>query len=462
MHQSELRGALIKYLNSYTHNDDVICQTLASYGFNAVYLEVNPWSYTGNMIKNIPSFITACNKYGLELHILFLFFSGGYYTEYYSSQYPLLTDGSDAERMVNSGGSFVGWNCFQKAASRARVKNVIDTLMSNYGSAIADINFDYVRVPTSSEGIDSYSVCYCDECKAAFQAWLTQNGKTFTENWSDYYYGGSKWKDYAEWRCVPINNMIRDVRQWALAWKPTLKFSADVWSPYAGWTPDYYKEYMAQDTAYWVSQGWLDALNPMEYTNSYSKLQDAMTKAIQYWTGASKGAIPLRPFITQGISGAGVNPVSTTFWTQEIDYLRSIGCNGFIIWRYSGPGFNTGDGDLITQYLSTIQNSSAKGAFPVFTQSQPSLQGSNITWQTSLPTTGKVEYSSSPLFMATPKNGSRLSYVDMDYVNGTILYEPTPTQDHLITVPISPPFYFRIIDVDSNIELASPVYLNTG
>jgi len=465
---SELRGVLVKYLNKHPHNDSFICETLASYGFNAVFLEVSPWGWTGNMLKNIPSFIDACKKYGLDLYILFLFYGGGYYPEYYKDMYPLLTDGDDAWRMVDKDGNYVDWNCFQKQGSRERVKAVIDTLMSNYGNDIAGICFDYVRMPASSEGIDERSVCYCDECKAAFRDWLATVGKTFTGNWSDYHYGGSHWLDYAEWRTIPINNMIRDVREWALAWNPNLKFSAAVWSPYRtdwGWTPDGYIESIAQYTAYWISQGWLDMISPMEYIDDMTRLQHAMNQTLQYWTGGNattgaKGAISLVPFMTYGQYGTGVSPVSIDFWVSEIDYLRSIGCNGFIIWSYSGPGMDWGVD--ATPYLAAIRDNTSKGAFPVFTQSTPTISGSEITWITSTLTIGKVEYSRTPLFIAVSKNGSKLPYVDIDYVSGTVISESSPTKIHRLVVPISPPFYFRIINNDTNIELASLTYLISG
>jgi len=459
-YRSEWRGVLVKFLSKYSHDDNLICQTLASYGFNAVYLEVNPFAWTGSMLSHFQDMITACKTYGLELHVLFLYY--GYDSSYDTDILPYGLGGSNPDwRMVDASGSYVDWCCLQRASTRARVKQVVETMLTLFPD-IVDINHDYVRTPMSGEGIDSYGVCYCSECKAAFQKWLAQNGKTFTGTWSDYYHGSSHWADFAEWRCTPINNIIRDVRQWALAKNPNLIFTADIWSPYAGWTPDYYKDYMAQDPAYWISQGWIDTLNPMRYTNSMSSLITTMDNVIQYHTGGDKGAIPLVPFITQGGSGSGVSAVPINFWVQEIDYLRQRGCNGFIIWRYGGPGFSASGFTDVTPYLAAIRDSCAKGAYPVFKQSRSYAIGSTIIWRTSLPTTGKVEYSQTPIFTATPKTGSLLPYVDIDYVNGTILFEPTPTENHEITVPLSPPFYFRIRDVDSNVELASPVYLNTG
>ncbi|MFX1520821.1 MAG: family 10 glycosylhydrolase [Promethearchaeota archaeon] len=462
--QSELRAALIKFIFNYNHDDELICQTLANYGFNAVYLELDPMAWTGFMLKDFSSMISACNKYGLEFHVLLIF--GTYdpdYTDSSEDMYPQfgLSGGSNPDwRMVDANGNYVSQSCFQKASTRARVKQVIETMVTMFPD-IVDINLDYVRYPTTY--VNSRSVCYCDECKAAFETWLAQNGKDpIGSSWpGPFVYGGARWKDFAEWRCIPINNMVRDVRQWALAKNPDISFSADTWVSYAGWTPDTWKDELGQDPAYWVSQGWIDSINPMVYTNSLSSLSSRIDNEQQYHLGDSKGAVPLVPFMTQGGPGSDVgSPIPVSTWIQEINMLREEGANGFIIWRYSGPGLQTGWTN-IEPYLAAVRDSTEKGAFPVFKQSSPIATGSTIEWQTSLPTTGRVEYSSSPMFTTTLVNGALLPYLDVNYVPGTVISESTATLNHSITVPISPPFYYRIIDEDAYIELASTVYRAT-
>jgi hypothetical protein len=335
-----------------------------------------------------------------------------------------------------------------------------------------DINHDYIRYATT-DVIDipdiNYKLCYCNECKAAFDAWLTTNGKdpVLDANFriDCAYPNGSRWRDFAEWRVNPINNIVRDVRQWALSKNPNLMFTADVWRPYYGWTPDLYKYSMGQDPAYWISQGWLDSINPMEYVGDMARLTNDIPQIIQYHTGDNKGAIPLVPFLTQGGPGADVSTaVSVDFWVQEIDYLRQMGCNGFIIWRYGGPGlYETGTPFTdIRPYLAAIRDNCTKGTYPVFEQTRPIKIGSAIEWKTSLPTTGRLEYSQTPIFIATSRNGSLLPYVDIDYEPGIIIIESIPSRDHSIIVPLSTPFYYRIIDNDTNAELASTVYLAIG
>jgi hypothetical protein len=466
--QSELRGCLIKYISSYSHNNSLIAQTLASYGFNAVYLESNPFYYTGYSMSFFQDMINACKQYNLTFHVLVTLNSGtgGDYSNG-SELYPYGFSGYDSNWVTNlDNGSTVPFMSFSSTATRNRVKQVIQTML-NYFPDITDINLDYVRYPTSEVSTIpniNERLPYDTASKTAFLAWLTANNKTFSGSWSDYYSGGSHYTDFAAWRAIPIDNIVRDIRAWALAIKPTVMITADVWTPWSapGWTPDLNIFSLGQDVAYWISQGYLDAVNPMNYQPTLAGLQYVMSNESTYWLGGtSKGAIPLIPFITQGGTqnlGSAI-PIST--WIQQINYLRQSGANGFIIWAYAGPGFNNPFTD-ITPYLAAIQNNCTNGAFPVFKQTTPTVTGSTISWQTSPATTGRVEYSSTPIFPGIPQNGTLLPYVDIDNTPGTILSESTPTQTHSITVPLSTPFYYRIRNNDTNVELASPAYLATG
>jgi hypothetical protein len=464
--QSELRGCDIKYLVAYSHNDTLIAQTLASYGFNAIYVECNPFAYTGLVMSNFQDMINACKKYSLTFHVLLTLNAGtgpGYIDTYEDYGYNL-TGYRSSWCTALENGTLHNSISFSSDAARNRMKQVVQTMLTLFPD-IVDINLDYVRYPSNDPIPDvNYRVPYDNASETAFLAWLTSNGKAFSGNWSDYYHGGSHWTDFATWRAIPIDDMVRDIRAWALAVNSKIMITADVWTPWqtAGWTPDLVKNVLGQDTPYWISQGYLDAVDPMNYVPDLASLQYRMDNESTYWMGGTpKGPIPMVPFITQGGPGGDVDtPIAISTWLQQIDYLRSSGCNGFIIWRYAGPGLSeTGTPYTdIRPYLAAIQNSSAEGAFPVFGQTSPSVIGSTITWQTSLPTMGKVEYRLTQMFTATPENGTLLPYVTIDYTPGKILSDSVPGQAHSITVPISPPFYYRIISNDTNVELVSPEY----
>jgi len=461
-YQSELRGVLVQRLVEFAHNDTLICETLSKYGFNAVYLEINPFAWTGYAMSAFQSMINACKVYNLTFHVLLTVNAGtgpGYpdsgesefpygFTGYRSNWVTKLDDGSTATTIS-----------FSSTAARDRLKQVVLALLT-YFPAIIDLNLDYIRYTDYN-----YRVPYDDASKTAFQTWLSANGKTFTGNWADYYHGGSHWRDFAQWRCVPINDIVRDIQTWAKQVRPAIMISADVFTPWSGdWTPDLNPEVIGQDVAYWISQGYIDSVNPMNYVPNLAELQYRIDSEATYWLGQlPRGAIPLVPFITQGGPGSDVGTaISNATFVSQINYLRTSGCNGFIIWKYEGPGFVTGEFTKIEGYLQLINKSSTKGTFTTFDQYVPSVSGSVITWITTVNTTGSAEYSTSPIFPAIPYVGTLLDYINIDYSAGTVLTNSNAATQHAFTVPISPPFYYRVRDNDSNIVLASPVYLVTG
>lgn len=459
-YQSELRGVLIKQLTEYSHNDTLICETLSKYGFNAVYLEVNAFSWTGYVMSSWQDMIKACAKFNITFHVLLIINegSGSDYVDSAESSYPYGFTGHRSSWMTSfPNGTLADTMSFSASSTRDRVKQVVQAMLT-YFPAVADINLDYIRYTNSN-----FQVPYDNASRGAFLTWMNATGRTFTGNWPDYYYGGSHWRDFAQWRCIPINDLVRDVRAWAQAIKPTVAISADTFTPFAGWTPDHNMDVVGQDVAYWISQGYLDWVDPMNYVSTLADLQTRVNLEATYWFGQQpEGAIPIVSFITQGGPGADVeSPIDNATFLSQINWLRQRS-NGFIMYIYDGPGFNPGVFTNILPYLQLVNQSSTLGTFATFDQSRPSISGSVITWVTTKTTNGSVEYSTSPIFPAVPHAGTALDYVDINYSAGTVITSSTATTQHIFTVPISPPFYYRVIDNDSHIVLASPVYLVTG
>lgn len=461
-YQSELRGVLIKPISWYPHDDNLIAQTLADYDMNAVYFQVNPFAWTGLDMSHFQDMIDACKQYGLSFHVLVTIgfeCDPTYQTDPHEIYHPYGFSGYQAEWCTyDNTGALTKYPSYCASAARDRIKQVIQTMVRFYPD-IVDINLDYIRYQTAG-GIN-YKIPYDEASKNEFLAWLADNGKTFTGDWSDYYYGGSEWRDFAQWRVIPVNNLVREAGMWAREIKPSLAITADVFSPWYGWTPDTNIEQIGQDVADWINHGYLDAVNPMNYIQTLAEMQDRVNKEGQFWLGTlPRGAIPLVPFITTGGSGTG-GVVSIDVFIQQVNFLRDAGCNGFILYMYDGPGYSTGWNPTVP-YLTAIRDSTTKGTFQTFLQYEPSANGRVISWQTSLPTLGSIEYSTSPMFTGVPYEGTKVDYVDIDYVAGTLITNPTATTQHTFTVPISPPFYYRVIDNDGNVELASPIHLVTG
>lgn len=466
---SETRGVLLKYYYDYSHNDTLICETLASYGFNTVFIELDPCYYTGLSMNDFGDLLTACHQYGLEFHVLLkLGITDTDYTDGMESGYSYGFTGwrSTWCGVWDNGTTCNRWAAFSRSATQTRVQQVISVMMTNYPT-IDGVSFDYARYPTSDmlgESNPEYHLSYDDEAKATFQSWLTSCNKTFTGSWSDYYYGGANWADYAEWRCIPINNMIRDCETTARSFNSKIKFSAEFWTPWKaeGWYPDTYKAEIGQDVPFWISQKYLDYICPMIYEANVADAKTVNDKIQQYMMGISNGtgAIPLVPFITQGGEDVGVAVKSNSTWIAEINYYRECKCNGFIIWRYVGTGFGDSSFTNLIPYLQLIKYSTIKGAFTVFQQSRPQIANDVVVWQTTTATIGKVEYSTQPIFNYSA-NFHTINYMDTDYVNGSFVNDTTPSIGHALSVSLAKPFFMRIINNDNYITITSPIYYVT-
>ena len=427
-YQSEIRGVFIHAYNTIYPNWTQIADVCDSYGINVVVVEM-----LGNSFARYPSDIIPSSDYGLlpegpiEMHkhgikffVSMNILSGGY-----------SGDGID-RKCVKPDGSKADWMCPTKNASRELSKAIVQELFTKYPE-IDGFMFDYIRY-------DSIEVCYCDECKARF---IEDTGLTDV-NWpSDVVNGGKYWNEFLEWRIKPINELVQLIRKWILEVKPDCEFSAAVWS----WLPEapaYWRKWIGQDANYWVAQGWLDWISPMIYTDSVTDLENLLTAFIDKMIAGPEGKIPIVPFID-----TCVDSVSTPEnFQQRVAKLRELGADGYIIWRYGGPGDGQGSGAPdIRPYLEGLNDE------PTFSirNLMVSLSGTQVTisWSTDQPTSGLVEYSKYPLFNSSIEFDSlaNMNYWKITYFNGTIVEANSTTTTHTIVIENlkqGEKYYFRV------------------
>jgi len=170
----------------------------------------------------------------------------------------------------------------------------------------------------------------------------------------------------------------------------------------------------------------------------------------KYVTGEIEGKIPLVAFITTGVT----KPLDPLAFKAVVDKVREIGADGWIIWRYGGPGVNDGGYHIdIRPYLDLL-------TLPdVFSLSniQVSVSGSDadITWSTDLPATSRVEYSTSPLFNATKKLdvATSYNYWDVDHIQGQIVEDLANVTSHdvkLTGLSAGVTYYLRVQSQDEH------------
>jgi uncharacterized lipoprotein YddW (UPF0748 family) len=434
--KSEFRALFIHAMSLNNPDWQKIAETAQNYGMNGLVVEILTSTGARYPSKYVPAFtrdeltsaIAAAHSRGLSLYISYDVLMGALTDEYKAQDHT---------------GALLNWTCPVKAISRTLIRNLVEEV-SSYD--IDGIMLDYIRY-------DSGDMCYCPECKAAFESYL---GETIT-NWpGDFAPGGARYDEFMEWRTYPVDYLVRDIRKWALAVNPHLEVSAAVW----GWPPEvptYNRYWIGQDSTFWVKEGWLDWIAPMIYTTNVSRVDASMKSYQKYMVAGPEGKIPLVPLLTN----AWPIPVDPNNFKQQIDTVRANNGDGWIIWRYGGPGDGQGsDAPDIRTYLDLID------LYPTFSLRNINISAAEdrhvITWKTELPATSAVEYSTSPLFNATLRvlllTGH--NYWEPEYVPGTIIEDSTPRTEHSIEIPISEgtPFYVRIKSSDDRATATSQVY----
>jgi hypothetical protein len=330
-YKSEIRGVHITdAVAIFPHDWNVIAETCAGYSINLVTVLALSNALGGPLThEEWIAFINAFHSRNIKVYV----------------SYHIVGDIACAPeyRMVDSGGNYVDWNCASNPDFRNAVKIFIEHIASTYD--IDGIMFDYARYPDAG-------TCYCQYCKTAFQEWL---GETIPDsNWapnpSDFAPGGSRYNEFMEWRVIPITNLVRDIRNWMLAVKPNLKFTSAAWTLFGyapGYSPTYWRYWIGQDTADWIAKGYLDMVFPMMYTSQLTGEPESIETEVKadkmYWTG-----VPLVAFLRNDIT-------TPENFKKEVDLVRSLGCDGWIIWRYGGPGIETTELTDITPYLDLIE-----------------------------------------------------------------------------------------------------------
>lgn len=455
-YRSEIRGVFLHSATfSFDHDWNVIAQTLAAYKITDVYVEFGS-PFTTYHPSNVPGVkwwgnrdevaeaIAAFHPLGIRVH----------YTMDVLTEVQVSQDFGFKSMDYN----LVPTDWASPTRTHDRIISVVEDVARRY--AIDGFMFDYIRYEYSTndngQGIGGDGITFDPEARAQFSQWLANNGLQPITTWpGPFAPGGARNGEFMEWRTQPITDLVRDIRSAMLAIKPDLAFSIASWTLF-GNAPTYWRYWLGQDTAYWVAQDYLDQVAPMMYTSTLTgpdSIEDYVTNTYEYTTGCSEGKVQFTPFITTGIE----SPETVSAFVGVVNKVRSMGADGWIIWRYGGPGIDS-SGELfdIRPYLNAV-------SLPdTFVLGNIEVTGSTISWTTSLPATSKVEYSRNPLFNASEKYSPEVDfhYWDVDYVGGFITQNGTAVIAHSITLTGLMPstkYYFRVQSVGSGGTATSAV-----
>lgn len=441
-YNSEIRAVFLHFTSLSLSNDwNLIAQTLQKYNIPLIVVETMSPKYAAYESDVISASANAIdiNKTLSILHPLGI--------EFYVAMDVLFRVPDMKYACIAADGSTIDWLCPTKQISRDYLKAIVEELLTKYPN-IDGFMFDYHRWDFRLD------MCYCDECKSAFQAWL---GEGVITDWSQFMPGGPRHNEFLEWRIEPITQLLVDMINWMKAIKPDLKISAAPWTLYMPSGPAERNKWLGQDWTDWVMKGYLDWVAPMVYTYPYeveTTFRSCVRGDVEIATGGPEGKIPLVIFI------ANQYPVLKTpeELKAEVDVLRQEGADGWIIWKYNGPGVGGTD---IQPYLDAID------LFPVFSlkdiKASPTTDSCTITWTTDLPATSKVEFSTSPLFNASRNYDSvnDFDYWDIDHVEGAIVEDATLVTSHSITLTglqEGTLYYYRVQSGDQSGIATSGVY----
>ena len=451
LYNSEIRGIFLNSRNLFDGPDwDAITDVMLQYDLNLIvgeFLTIQSAYYDSHYVKHagatgrdeLALALEAAHSKGIKVYVLDC------------TVYALDSRTQDVEAL-----GAVRWNsdteqfeqttaaCPRKA--KQHILNLIEELITTHPD-IDGFIFDFIRY-------ESPYVCYCDECKAAFQEYLNE---TITD-WSPFVQGGSRYEEWLEWRIGAINDIVKEGSQILRQHKPSIEIGVAAWTLWEG-QPLYWRKFKGQDTAYWIKEGWIDFVSPMIYECSVEHggdLEEALNAIktqllgdFAYWSGP-EGKVPIIPFLRwEWYVEKGFNITAEEFATQ-INLVRELGADGWIVFRYGGPGncpFDAGYAPDIREFLQLIDMPATFSIRKI--QVNTSQTSATITWVTDLPTTSKVEYSIYPLFNATwnYRESVNFHYWDIDYVGGLIIENNATTTEHSITLNDLIPgtkYYFRV------------------
>jgi hypothetical protein len=424
-------------------NWTLIAQTLQTYKIQAIFGEFLRGDLGGYYYSNVSTAlrgfgnqlgeaIAACHPRGIQVHV---------------SMSVLLGEHSLDTDVIDSSGNTVQWICPTKPAIRAWMKALVEELVKGYD--IDGFMFDYIRY-------DREGVCYCNDCKAKFQSYLNET----VSDWNLFKPGGSRYREFMEWRTIPINELVRDMRSWMLAIRPTLTFSVAAFALYAD-APTAWRYWIGQDTTNWIDNGYLDMLAPMMYTDDPAEIETNINYTRNYYNGGVEGKIPFLAFISTGVTA----PFAPSAFKAVVDKVRSIKADGWIIWSYGGPGCSYSFPD-IRNYLSLVDLPDTFTLTNLGITVNAQRTQATVKWTTDLISIGRVEYSTSQLFTASKKHlmATDFDYWDIDHKTGTVIEDSTFKTQHEISFPIvaNQTVYVRVQSQDSSGTATSQVLTFTG
>lgn len=249
--------------------------------------------------------VAAGKKYGIEVHPWKVNWNLGRTTEEFKAQLA-----AEDRLQADVHGETVAW---LEPSDPRNLELEVNTMVEMARKYDVDgVHFDYIRYPGFDNG-------YSEAARRRFEESIGQK----VENWPEDVYTGALKPQWVQWRCDNISKLVQRVSEEVHRIKPNCRVSAAVFSSYPNC-----RVQVSQDWAYWIQQGWLDFVCPMDYTESDSGFANTITNQLSHLAGR----IPICP-------GIGATASRSTLTSDrvagQIEITREIGADGFTIFNYS-------------------------------------------------------------------------------------------------------------------------------
>lgn len=299
--------------------DEAIKQ-LADSGFTAILPNL-VWGgvafYPSQVLPEYPELATrggqlaeclaACRRHGVECHVWKVNWNMGRHT---SQEFVDRMREAGRVQVSVTGEVQERWLCPSHPENQALEVASMVEIARNYD--VDGVHFDYIRYPGLSH-------CFCAGCRERFEERLGQP----VANWpGDASRGGALNRQWLDFRRSNIDTVVRQVAEQVRQVRPGVKISAAV---FANWPVD--RDGIGQDWKLWCDEGWLDFLNPMNYTESNATFRHQTAAQLDY-----AGRVPVYPGI--GLS-VWRDPQDAVKLIEQIEISRQLGTGGFTIFEYN-------------------------------------------------------------------------------------------------------------------------------
>jgi uncharacterized lipoprotein YddW (UPF0748 family) len=218
----------------------------------------------------------------------------------------LETARAEGRLQVDYEGEQIPWLCPSSDVNAdIEVESMLE-LVRNYD--VDGIHFDYIRYP-GTQG------CYCPRCQEKFEGWVGHE----VDDWPAAVYGPDAplRPEYFDFRRAQINRVVEAVAEGVNEIRPDADVSAAV---FGYWESS--RDTVGQDWVYWVEEGWLDFVCPMDYLTNHEQFA-ALVEDQAEWVD---GRVPMYP-------GIGAHSLRPDEVLHQVTLAREH-APGFTIFNY--------------------------------------------------------------------------------------------------------------------------------